>query len=151
MDIKHHPRNNYIMSILVFYFINGYHSAVQFKKKKQKLTTAVTVIQSLSPVWLIATLWTTAHQVYLSSTVSCPMNWWCYLTISSSITLFFYPQSFPASGYFPKNQFFASGGQSTRALASACLSMNIQHWFPLGKYVFFKECLKEYLYDLVAC
>ena len=39
----------------------------------------------------------------------------------------------PASGSFPISQFFASVGQSTRALASASvLPMNIQDRFPLG-------------------
>ena len=43
------------------------------------------------------------------------------------------PQSFPASGSFPRSQFFTSGGQSIGALASASvLPMNIQVWFPLG-------------------
>ena len=43
------------------------------------------------------------------------------------------PQSFPASGSFPKNQFFTSGGQSTGLSASASvLPMNVQDWFPLG-------------------
>ena len=42
-------------------------------------------------------------------------------------------QSFPASGSFPVNQFFASGGQSIGISASASvLPMNIQYWFPLG-------------------
>ena len=42
-------------------------------------------------------------------------------------------QSFPASGSFPVSQFFASGGQSIGASASApVLPMNIQGWFPLG-------------------
>ena len=42
-------------------------------------------------------------------------------------------QSFQASGSFPMNQFFASGGQSIGASASASvLPMNIQDWFPLG-------------------
>ena len=65
---------------------------------------------------------------------SCPLCWWCHPTISSSlIPLSFCLQSFPASGSFPVSQFFASGGQSIRALASASvLSMNIQDWFPLG-------------------
>ena len=32
---------------------------------------------------------------------SCPLSWWCYLTISTSTTPFsFCPQSFPASGIF---------------------------------------------------
>ena len=43
------------------------------------------------------------------------------------------PQSFPASGSFPVNQFFASGGQSIGVSAStSVLPMNIQGWFPLG-------------------
>ena len=42
-------------------------------------------------------------------------------------------QSFPASGSFQMSQFFASGGQSIGASASASvLPMNIQVWFPLG-------------------
>ena len=42
-------------------------------------------------------------------------------------------QSFPISGSFPMNQFFASGGQSVRVSASASvLPMNIQGWFPFG-------------------
>jgi len=40
-------------------------------------------------------------------------------------------QSFPASGSFPVNQLFPSGGQSIRTLASV-LPMSIQGWFPLG-------------------
>ena len=39
-------------------------------------------------------------------------------------------QSFPASGSFPRSQFFASGGQSIGISASA--SMTIQDRFPLG-------------------
>ena len=39
----------------------------------------------------------------------------------------------PASGSFPISQFFASGGQSIGASASASvLLMNIQDWLPLG-------------------
>ena len=41
-------------------------------------------------------------------------------------------QSFPASGSFPVNQFFASGGQRIGVSASASvLPMSIQDWFPL--------------------
>ena len=59
---------------------------------------------------------------------SCPLSWRCYLNISSSVSAF---SSFPASGSFPMNWLFASGGQSTRASASATvLPMNIQDWFP---------------------
>ena len=65
---------------------------------------------------------------------SCPLSWWCYLTISSSaVPLSFCLQSLLASGSFSMNQLFASGGQSIGASASASvLPMNIQGWFPLG-------------------
>ena len=56
--------------------------------------------------------------------------------ISSSVIPFFsHLQSFPASGSFPMSQFFASGGQSIEASASASASifpMNIQDWVPKG-------------------
>ena len=65
---------------------------------------------------------------------SCPFSRWCHPTISSSVAPFSScPQSFPASGSFPVSQLFASGGQSTRASASASvLPVNIQGWFPSG-------------------
>ena len=55
-------------------------------------------------------------------------------TISSSVIPFSSClQSFPASGSFPVNQFFVSGGQSIGASASASvLPVNIQDCFPLG-------------------
>ena len=64
----------------------------------------------------------------------CPSITWCHPTISSSvIPLSSYLQSFSASGSFPMTQFFASGGQSIGASASASvLPMNIQDWVPLG-------------------
>ena len=38
---------------------------------------------------------------------SCPSSWWCHPTISSSVDPFSScPQSFPASGSFPRSQFF---------------------------------------------
>ena len=53
----------------------------------------------------------------------CPLNWWCHATISSSVVPFLSClQSFPASGSFPVGPFFASGGQSIGASASACPS-----------------------------
>ena len=88
-----------------------------------------------------ATPCTAPHQASLSITLtpeafsnSCPLSWWCHPTISSSVALFSScRQSVPASGSFPMNQFFTSGGQSIGASASASvLPMNIQDWFPLG-------------------
>ena len=59
-----------------------------------------------------------------------PSSWWSHPTISFSV-ISSCLQSFPASGSFPMSQFFASGGQSIGASASA-LPMNIQAWSPLG-------------------
>ena len=62
------------------------------------------------------------------------LSGWCHPTISSSVIPFSsHLQCFPASGSFPMSQFFASGGQSIGAPASASvLPMNTQDWFPLG-------------------
>ena len=65
--------------------------------------------------------------VYLNSS---PLSQWCHPTISSSVVPFSRLQSFPASGSFQMNQFFASGGQSITVSASV-LPVNIQDWFPL--------------------
>ena len=54
----------------------------------------------------------------------CPLNWWCHPTISSSVTFFSCPQSFPASGSFPVSWLFASDSQSIEASASV-LPINI--------------------------
>ena len=63
-----------------------------------------------------------------------PLSRWCHPTISSSVIPFSScHQSFPASGSFPMNQLFASGGQSIGVSAStSVLPMNTQDWSPLG-------------------
>ena len=80
------------------------------------------------------TSWTAASQASLSIA-----NSWSLLKLmsiksvmpSNHLILCRPLQCFPAS--FPVIQFFASGGQSTGASASASvLGMNIQDWFPLG-------------------
>ena len=65
---------------------------------------------------------------------SCPSSQWCHSTISSSVVPFSSClQSFPASGSFPRSQFFTSGGQSIGISSLAwVLPMNIQDWFPSG-------------------
>ena len=56
-----------------------------------------------------------------------------HLIICHPIYSFFCLPSFPASGFFPMSQLFASGGQSSGASALASvLPINIQGWFPLG-------------------
>ena len=65
---------------------------------------------------------------------SCPLSWWCHLTISSSVIPFSSClQSFPTSRSFQMSQLLASGGQNTGVSAStSVLPMNTQDWFPLG-------------------
>ena len=96
-------------------------------------------VQSFSRVWLFETPWIAACQASLSIT-----NSWSLLKLmpiesvmpSNHLILccpLLHPLSFPISGSFPVSQFFASGGQSNGASASASvLPMNIQGWFPLG-------------------
>ena len=97
-------------------------------------------VQLLSRVWLFATPRTAARQASLSITNSwvhpnsCPLNWWCHPTISSSVIPFSSSlQSFPTSESFLTSQFFESGSQNLGVSASTSVHpMNIQDWFPLG-------------------
>ena len=98
-------------------------------------------VQLLSRVRLLVTPWTAAHQASLSITNSqsllklmsielmMPSNHFilCHLLLLP-------PSIFPSIGvFFSMSQFFASGGQSIGASASASvLPMNIQDCFPLG-------------------
>ena len=100
----------------------------------------IVVHQSYSHVPLFATPWAATCQAFLSFTVSTgafsnsyPLSPWCHPTLSTSVVSSSCPQSFPASGSFPMTQlFFASGGQSIGASASASvLPMNIKGWFSL--------------------
>ena len=101
-----------------------------------KIYNLTSAVQLLGCVPLFVTPWTAAHQPpCLSPTPracwnSCPLSWWCHPTISSSVTPFSSCfQSFPASGSFPRSQFFASGGQRIGASASASVPpLNIQDW-----------------------
>ena len=64
---------------------------------------------------------------------SCPLSLWCYPFLSSSVTHFYCPWYFPASGSFPVSWLFKSGGQGIAVSASASvLSMTSQGQFPLG-------------------
>ena len=65
---------------------------------------------------------------------SCPSSRWYHPTISSSVVPFSsHLESLPASGSFPVNQFFTSGGRTIGISTSASvLPMNIQDCFSLG-------------------
>ena len=103
------------------------------------LLQGLSSVQLLSRAQLFATPWAAACLTSLSITNSQSLlkftsSWWLHPTISSFVIPFSSClQSFPASGSFPMSQFFASGHQNIRALASASvLPMNIQDWFSLG-------------------
>ena len=75
------------------------------------------------------------HQLLDGCSNSCPLSRWCHPAISSSVVPFsFCPQSFPASGSFPKSHFFASGDQSIRASASASRQAYFEKLFELYDY-----------------
>ena len=106
----------------------------------KKMFLLFSSVQSLSRVWLFATLWIAGCQSSLSITNSqsllklmsielvMPSN---HLILCRP--LLFCSQSFPASGSFQMSQLFASGGQNIGVSAStSVLPMNIQDWFPLG-------------------
>ena len=97
-------------------------------------------VQPLSHFQLFVTSWTVSCQAPPSSTVSwslfkfMPME---SVMLSNHFILCcpfpFHLQSFPASGSFLMSQFFASGGQSIGASASASvLPTNVQDWFLSG-------------------
>ena len=113
--------------------------AGQLLEKTSSSSSSIVVVQSLSRVWPFVTPWTTARQASLTFTISqslLRLVYWVSDVIQPSHPLSPFsscPQSFPASGSFPMNQFFTSGGQSIGASASASvLPMSIQDWFPLG-------------------
>ena len=104
------------------------------RENHRKLGAEFSSIQSLSHVQLFATPWTAVCQASLSIT-----NSWSLLKLMSieyvmpsnhlilCHLLFLLLSIFPATGSFPMSQFFASGGQSIRASASASvLPINIQ-------------------------
>ena len=98
------------------------------------------VVQSLSHVWLFATLWIAAHQAPLSFSIFQSLLKFTSIEsemLSNHLILYFRLLLFaffsPGSGGFPMNQLFASDCQSIRASASSSvLPMNIPGWFPLG-------------------
>ena len=100
------------------------------------LKTFIVCCSSQSPVWFFVTPRTAARQASLAFTVSwsllrfMPLGWWCYLTISSSATLFsFCLQSFPATGSFP---WVSSSHQVAKVLELQLQHQFFQAWFPLG-------------------
>ena len=95
------------------------------------------VIQSLSPVQLFVTPWTTMCQASLFFTISWSLlkfmsielvKLFNYLTLCCPLLLL--PSIFPSSGSFQMSWLFTSSGKITEASASISVPpMNIQDWF----------------------
>ena len=104
-------KSNYLGSVFSF-FKNVFIWSISNKQTNQ-----FTPVQLLSHVWLLAAPWTAARQASRSITSSqnkfmsiesvMPSN---HLILCSPVSSRF--KSFPASGSFPRSQFFPSGGQS---------------------------------------
>ena len=98
------------------------------------------LVQSLNCVQLFGTPWTASLQALLSSTICQSLLRFIsveLMMLSNYLilcpTLPFGLQYFPASRSFSMSRLFTSGGQSSRASASASvLPMNVQDCFPLG-------------------
>ena len=96
----------------------------------------VTVFQSPSDVWLFGIPWTIARQATLSSLTPRFCSNSCHwvgdgIQSSQPHHTLLLSSTFLASGIFPMNQLFTSGGQNIRASTSV-LPKNIQCWFSLG-------------------
>ena len=101
-------------------------SSVQFCSVAQLCPTLCDPMDCSTPGFLTIT-----NARSLLKLISIELVWWCHPTISSSVIPCL--QSLPVSGSFLMSQFFASGGQSIGASASASvLQMNIRDGYPLG-------------------
>ena len=120
------PHKSPLLHVFYYYEIPVLCVSVQFSSVTQSCLTLCNPMDCSTPGFPVHS------QVPCSNW--CPSSWWCHPTMSSSVIPFSSClQSFPASGSFPMNQFFASGGQSIGVSASvSVLPMNIQDWFPLG-------------------
>ena len=99
----------------------------------QWVSSATQSCSTLWPHWLQHTRLPSPSPTPGAYSKSCPLSRWCHTTISSSVVPFYHLQSFPASGPFSVNQFFASGGQSIGSFSfNISPFRNIQDWFPLG-------------------
>ena len=109
-------------------WVTGYLSSVQFSSVAESCLTLCNPMDWSTPGFPVPS----PNPRACSN--SCPSNWWCHPTISSSVVPFsFCLQPFPASGSLLISKFLKSGSQSIGVSASASvLSMNILDWFPLG-------------------
>ena len=104
----------------------GGRSRNLIQKRVNNFKSMIVAVQSSSRIPFFETLWTAAHQAFLSianprsllKLVSFePMMPFKHLILCCTLLLL--PSIFPASGSFPMSQFFASGDQIIGVLVSA--------------------------------
>ena len=116
---------NHLFSMLWERGIHFMKSSKSWNSSKTGELSQTVVVQSLSHVWFLATLWTAAHQASRSSLSpgaclnSYPLSQWCHPTIPSSVIPFSCLQSFPASGSFSVSWLFPPSGKA--------LELQLQH------------------------
>ena len=96
-----------------FYWETCYHRGIcKFGEFRWYQGSALVHCRSVTNcVQLFVTPCVATHQAFLFFIISrvcsysCPLSWWCYLTISSSAALFFCLQSFPASVFSNESTF----------------------------------------------
>ena len=118
---------SFFFSYLILFFFSGQHASVHFSSVTQSCPT----LRPHEPEHARPPCPSPTPGVHPHP---CPLSWWCYPTISSSVFPFSScTQSFPASGSFQMSQLFASGGQIIGVSASASvLPTNTQDWSSLG-------------------
>ena len=124
----------------IFVFVSSLHTIrhravrVYIPQCRRVQFSSVTQFDLCNPMDCITPGFPVHHPFQELDQIHIHWSQWCHPTISSSVVPFSSCfQSFPASGSFPVNQFFASGGQTIGVSASvSILPMNIQDWFPLG-------------------
>ena len=152
LHLQHFARKSPQLIIQAYCLSSTFHSTAENNSAKIFATLQKNIYFGVWPRWIQCIIqWINSYKCTVShdcirkkyiiwtqqfkkvSSNLCPLNQRHYPAISSSVIPFSsWPQSFPASGSFPKDRLFTSGGQSTGASASTSVSlMNIQGWFPL--------------------
>ena len=124
LKYPHYLGLNIIYKKALFHSLYFWGSFIERNQYQYQFSRSV-VSNSLRPMACSMTGFAVHHQLP-GLTQGTPSRW-CHPGISPSVILFSSClQSFPASGSFPMSQFFATGGQSIIASASASvLPMNI--------------------------
>jgi len=131
---------------VLFFFLIEFYISILFKTEyilwSSVQFSCSVMSDSLSPQGLQHARLPCSSPTLGACSNSCPWSWSCHPTISSSVLPSPSAFNLSASGSSLMSPFFALGGQSIGASASASvLPINIQVWFPLGLtgWIFFQS------------